>query len=191
MTGVILLTVPHSGTHFLRHYLEIVLGLDGRNGVGNEHTGYLTHPELCDFVWLHTCQTPRNYAIHDYFSTAIVPLRHPYKTIISECTSQRGEAQKDAVAWNLHYWLGLINEVPKYKQVIFYPLASVNPLPYLLWVAAVFGRADHSGIIEYAKENPVMNRTMQAPKYILSEADKQYAVFAVEVYEQWISQSVL
>ena len=121
----LVLTVPHSGTHFIIAFLKGVLGLHGSDAMCSPESNF-------DFAHVH----PNKDDIpSDQFEALIMTLRHPHLSIRS---SNYGKNH----AYIIESWRGLIREQAKYKKKFIVTLdGSVEDrFPQLMKIAEHFGK---------------------------------------------------
>ena len=165
----LVLTVPHSGTHFLLRFLVGVLGLEGNSGGARE----MNPKSNLDFAHEHPAEA---MDLSSVFDTCIITLRHPHKTL--QTARFRGATESVIRAWEL-----LIDEQENYKKTLFLVIDGPEEgrFPQLMAIAAHFNKQHlEPAIKQYADEWLPVNET-------LSEDDINAAVFAVRAYQQWQS----
>jgi hypothetical protein len=182
---ILLMTVPHSGTHFMVQYLSGVLGLVGRNCVGDKSRGFVTPDEPFDYAHIHPSHrlfsTWHPWTLTDVFDTAIVTLRHPLRSAATQ-KANHGQVEMTAESWE-----ALIDEIPKYKKIVYVAIDGPKErrLPDLLKVADLFG-VYHEGIEAYAEKWIARNASPAniVVRDLLSQKDVNRLRFATRKYEE-------
>lgn len=190
--STLVMTVPHSGTNFLVRFLGAVLGLNGRNGVGNPDIGFVTQGTNCDFCQIHprrkAIESWKPYVLEEHFDSVIITLRHPYLTLTSSKRRGRtfdtyGDDASSETEQCKDSWTTLIEEFQKYTTALTLTIdgPKENRLPELLAIARHFGKEDMiAPITKYANDWLPVNQS-------ITEYDIQQLGDAVKAYEQWQS----
>jgi hypothetical protein len=165
----LVLTVPHSGTHFLLRFLVGKLGLDGGSG-GIED---ITLAHTCDFCHIH----PRTMkeVPPGVYDSVIFTLRHPHKTV------QTGKWQGVPADTVQAFWDNMLVEIEKYEKKLFLVIDGPveDRLPQLTAIAEHFGMGHKTKQIEeYASAWAPVNQT-------LSDDDVNAVEIATRVYEAY------
>ena len=165
----LILTVPHSGTHFLLKYLVAVLGLHGGD------TGGITPKSNVDFAHAHPSSTKE--IPEGVYDSVIITLRHPHK---SSTTGKLGGANIVQLADS---WKALIDRFTEYdkKLILVIDGPKNDRYPQLMAIANHFGKSHlREAIKKYADDWSPVNQS-------LSKAEKDAMNFATAMYKKWQS----
>jgi hypothetical protein len=164
----LVMTVPHSGTHFLLKFLVATLGLDGSSALLKQ----FSKESNFDFIHIHPDAGDDPTALCD---SLIITLRNPHETVkTGKWAGNKSEQVVDS-------WQAMIDISDKYKKVL--TLVIDGPIekryPQLMAIAEHFGKSHlEPQIRKYAEDWEPVNQS-------ITESDKLNVQFAVEKYKQW------
>lgn len=181
---VLVLTIPHSGTHFLNHFLTLVLRLRGTVGVGIPNLEYLS--ENNKFIQTHATkhlwdEDIIDIKLTDMFDSLIVTLRHPHKSWLTH------EFNGGTIEEYIDIWKCFIGEINKFDTVTFVPIDQPKSkrLSVLTKLAKVFDKPVTKQVKAYANEWQPMHKSGRTDRK-LTKAETGKLKFAVLEYDKWL-----
>lgn len=168
--ATLILTVPHSGTHFIVYYLAGILGLDGSRGYdrGKKHFCQVHPHELPDLSGFDSC---------------LFTLRHPYDSASTHKTMLGRRWKPEDFSG---FWDSFIETIKKFDKRLFVEIdgPKESRVSQMMAVAEFFDRADAPGIEKYVSEWEPRNATRRQ-KLELTKGERSELHRAVEAYE-WL-----
>lgn len=190
MKPVLIVTVPHSGTFFLNHFLTSVLKLEGKMLYCYPNSKYLINNTDMQFVQIHSnligWRSDPNYLLENNFSSVIASLRHPHKAFL---THTQGIIDINTSSLNdfANYWDNFIAIIKRFSYPLFITIDTLknNRLISLNNIAKIFDISFNPSIKQFADDWKPINSS-----YPLSYELKQHEIkklqFAVDQYNKWI-----